>query len=128
MDSPMEPQNDSGQCFPHAERELGRILESVLGDLLTDTGGLPGFTLHPVSRHRGHPSLAQKRIWWKRARSLTDGESRPVLVYHDGECWRFVVALVMWGGSPVEYTADLYPEGFALFVRETREAQKSPER
>ena len=127
MDSRTNPQNDQRRCVPHAERELGRLLETVLGDLLIDSGRLPGFTLHPVSRHRGHPSLAQKRRWWKRARSLTDTDSRAVVVYHDGESWRFVVALMLWGGSPVEYTADLYPAGFALFVREIREAQSQPE-
>jgi len=99
--------------------ELATVIDAHLGDCVTDDGRVPGYGLNVVSTHYGFATNALKRCWWKDACAETDRGCQPVVAYHDGERWRFMVALMSWAGPHLEYTAELHPEGFALHVRES---------
>jgi hypothetical protein len=99
--------------------DLATVIDTHLGDCVTDDGRVPGYGLNVASTHYGFATDALKRRWWEDACARTDRGCQPVVAYHDGERWRFMVALMSWAGPRLEYTAELYPEGFALHVRES---------
>ena len=102
-----------------ATPDLAAVIRTHLGDVMTDDGRVPGYGLNLASAHHGIASDALKRRWWKDACARTERGCQPVVAYHDGQRWRFIIALMSWAGPRLEYTAELYPDGFALHVRES---------